>query len=580
MVPDIAKSGHSFKGAMAYYLHDKRQDAASPQPQTAERVAWTETRNLATDDPQTAKRIMIATAMQADQLKEAAGVKTTGRKSNRHVYAYSLAWHPDEAGALDRAEMIRAADSSLKALGADHLQALIVAHTDQKHPHVHVILNRVDPATGKLHSASNDRFKLSEWANQYERERGQILTPAREEKRQLRETFADRSRRQDYAAEKRQQEAARPASDKTPAGMLKAFQEQQRAQHRQEWVDLTAKNTAARNRIYEHHRERVGRAIERHKAETRPIWAAHFRQSREAAQRFETNERTIAGTIRNALAATAQQQATGQIEGRNLLAATFSNALSSPARRAALETVQDMGRAELSQRLKGILDGEVNRIKADRGGALARQRERFDAVRTDMIERQNGERAKIRTAWQQLNATRRQGQQERTDTAPRLVAERDQAAQAVRMNARSNARQWKQEQAEKYRRRKAQDAPAPMEQKPVKSDFDQSRQRIDTPKPHPTTPERVAVPTPQPSPSGLVQPPPSQIVEVPRKDWTAAAPATKDATPAARKDWGQSAAKTAETRAEPAAKDWNAKPASAKPAAQTPRPKRDFDQSM
>ena len=62
MVPDIAKKGHSFNGAFAYYLHDKGAD-------TAERVDWTETRNLMTDDPQAAKQVMIATALQADELK-------------------------------------------------------------------------------------------------------------------------------------------------------------------------------------------------------------------------------------------------------------------------------------------------------------------------------------------------------------------------------------------------------------------------------------------------------------------------------------------------------------------------------
>ena len=64
MVPDIAKKGHSFDGALAYYLHDKGKA-------TAERVGWTLTRNLMTDDPKTAKGIMIATALQSDELKTA-----------------------------------------------------------------------------------------------------------------------------------------------------------------------------------------------------------------------------------------------------------------------------------------------------------------------------------------------------------------------------------------------------------------------------------------------------------------------------------------------------------------------------
>ena len=174
MVPDIAKKGHSFDGAFAYYLHDKGSD-------TTERVGWTETRNLMTDAPQVAKRIMIATALQSDELKAQAGIKATGRTSNAHVYAYSLAWHPDEADGLTKDEMLKAVDQSLKELKADHLQAVIVCHTDQKHPHVHVVLNRVDQNDGRMHPFKNDRLQLSKWANDYERERGHIVTPAREE---------------------------------------------------------------------------------------------------------------------------------------------------------------------------------------------------------------------------------------------------------------------------------------------------------------------------------------------------------------------------------------------------------------
>lgn len=148
--------------------------------------------------------------MQADELKKAAGIKAAGRKSTQSVYAYALAWHPDEAGQIDKAEMLAAADASLKELKADHLQSVIVCHTDQKHPHVHVIINRVDPADGRMHPFKNDRLQLSDWANQYERERGNIVTPAREEKRKKREQYQDKKSRQDYAKEKRAQAAQNP----------------------------------------------------------------------------------------------------------------------------------------------------------------------------------------------------------------------------------------------------------------------------------------------------------------------------------------------------------------------------------
>ena len=48
MIPDIAKRGASFKGALAYYLHDKKLEGEHERF-TSERVAWTETRNRARD---------------------------------------------------------------------------------------------------------------------------------------------------------------------------------------------------------------------------------------------------------------------------------------------------------------------------------------------------------------------------------------------------------------------------------------------------------------------------------------------------------------------------------------------------
>ena len=160
-------------GAAAYLLHDVGEAEA------AERVEWVQTRNLATDDPELAARIMAATAMQADDLKRAAGVKATGRKSNAHVLHFSLAWHEREAEALIPEEMMRAALGAIKALGADDRQALIVAHNDTAHPHVHVLLNRISPEDGRMLSSSKEKLALSKWAEDYERARGEILCQQR-----------------------------------------------------------------------------------------------------------------------------------------------------------------------------------------------------------------------------------------------------------------------------------------------------------------------------------------------------------------------------------------------------------------
>ena len=166
MIAQIANRGTSFKGAGQYYLHDKKAD-------TSERVAWTETRNLMTDNPAMGLRVMAATAMDKDRLKADAGIKATGRKSKGDVYSYSLAWHPDEQGKFNKDEMLQAANDSLDALGAKDHQAVIVAHQDEKHPHLHVIVNIVNPENGKNLNLSNDRKKLHKWSNDWRKERGE-----------------------------------------------------------------------------------------------------------------------------------------------------------------------------------------------------------------------------------------------------------------------------------------------------------------------------------------------------------------------------------------------------------------------
>lgn len=165
MIAKLHKKGQSFAGAAAYLLHDK--DA-----KTNERVAWTKTRNLATDNPQSAWKVMAATAMDQARLKREAGIKNTGRKSKAHVLHLTLSWHPDES--VTRAEMLRAADGALQALGASEHQALFVAHSDEPQAHLHLLLNRVSWRDGRLLSSSKEKLALSKWAESYERDRGEI----------------------------------------------------------------------------------------------------------------------------------------------------------------------------------------------------------------------------------------------------------------------------------------------------------------------------------------------------------------------------------------------------------------------
>ena len=169
MVVKVAAPGRSFAGVAAYCLHDTREPG-EPQPETSKRVEWTDTRNLPTDRPDRAAAMMAATAQAAPDLKRLAGGSAAGRKLEKPVCHYSLNWAPDERP--DRPEMSQAVAESLEVLGLEKHQALVVAHNDTPHRHVHVVVNRVDLETGKVASLDRNHVHLSRWAQQYETVRG------------------------------------------------------------------------------------------------------------------------------------------------------------------------------------------------------------------------------------------------------------------------------------------------------------------------------------------------------------------------------------------------------------------------
>ena len=79
MVVKVAGVGRSFAGVAAYCLHDRREPG-EPQPETSERVEWTDTRNLPTSRGDRAAAVMAA-----PELKRMAGGSAVGRKLEKPV---------------------------------------------------------------------------------------------------------------------------------------------------------------------------------------------------------------------------------------------------------------------------------------------------------------------------------------------------------------------------------------------------------------------------------------------------------------------------------------------------------------
>lgn len=176
MVPNISPNGRSFRGAGAYHLHDKPTDHEL-RPRTSHRIAFTATRNLANEDPRAALDEMWRTAEDAVHLKAISGAHPQGRKNSMPVKTISLAWAPGQTP--NRAEMIAAADGFLRTMGWHGHQAVYAAHDDTAHPHLHIILNRVHPETGRAINDWQERKRAQQWALAYERNQGRLLCTAR-----------------------------------------------------------------------------------------------------------------------------------------------------------------------------------------------------------------------------------------------------------------------------------------------------------------------------------------------------------------------------------------------------------------
>lgn len=178
MIVNISANGTSFRGAGKYYLHDK--DDAAPKhlkPSTDERVVWTDTRNLAHDNPDRAMDEMWATADMQVALKMASGVRLSGRPCDSPVKTISLSWHPSETVMPEH--MVAAADQLLTHMGWQDHQAVYIGHKDTAHPHMHIVLNRVHPETGRTLDDYKERVRANEWALSYELEQGRVLCEKR-----------------------------------------------------------------------------------------------------------------------------------------------------------------------------------------------------------------------------------------------------------------------------------------------------------------------------------------------------------------------------------------------------------------
>src|SRR5438552_9377800 len=122
-----------------------------------ERVAWTAGRNLGTDDPEVAAALMQATA-------------NANLDIDCPVYHLTINYDREDPVTPERMQAV--ADRVLADLGLAEHQALLVAHRDRAHPHIHIMVNRVHPDTGVAWDRWKDRPRIERALRELERELG------------------------------------------------------------------------------------------------------------------------------------------------------------------------------------------------------------------------------------------------------------------------------------------------------------------------------------------------------------------------------------------------------------------------
>lgn len=388
MIIRIQASGSSFRGAGQYYLHDKAANASmakDEKPRTDERVWFTDTRNLMSTDPELAFDEMWRTADDQAYLKKAAGVRTSGRACSEPVKTLSLSWHKDDAPTPEH--MIAAADKLIQHMGWQEHQAVYVGHNDTEHRHIHIILNRVHPDTGRTLDDFRERRRAQSWALAYEKEHQNIRCEQRELNAAERE---HRAAQLDGAGQEVVRRHPAPANDHLPHNVVlltrpeeRAFaaHEQAREKHDQtQRTDLKTEQRAEREAFFKDGAKLFKATRHAVYDEVRKEYAPEWRQyhkEREAAERAaEAASKTAVTRALHFAGRGEWDQARDAFDDRDSVLKDVAREF-------------DARRAELRQR-------QTEDLRERQGDACDALRDIRDVQYQELLQRQRGERAAAR----------------------------------------------------------------------------------------------------------------------------------------------------------------------------------------
>lgn len=159
MIANQIAFGESFQANIHYNLYGNK---AEPNPH---KCAWHVSKNMFTDDLDAAGKIMEATASQS--------------KTPKPAYHFSIDWDRSEERFLNQEKCVEAADKVLEKIGLAEHQALYFWHVDADHPHMHVVVNRVNEHTGKAWDMWKSKENLERATHEVAQEMAFLQVPGK-----------------------------------------------------------------------------------------------------------------------------------------------------------------------------------------------------------------------------------------------------------------------------------------------------------------------------------------------------------------------------------------------------------------
>lgn len=405
---DLAR-GRSFKGLASYLLHDASEDEGEHQA-SAERVGWTQSHNLNDASADKAWRLMVATSKSADALKKAAGETNVGAKNTKPVYHYVITW----PAADQPSEQLQkqAVAESLKTLKLDEHQALAVQHLDGQAPHVHVMVNLINPENGTTPKLSYTKRNLRKWANEFELKHGLQVTQgsaANAVKRTNGEAVdARRKSRNVYEQEQREGKDRRTAWLRDRSSRVAQDLQRQnkalQARHTAEWAKIKGGYYARRDGLYAAEKDDVAKAITQVKDHFKPKWAAVYQNNRERLKQFEQSERSAFMQIFTATTTFLQARR----EGKNVLR-SLDSAMSATARRELIERWNRQDKDKLKKEVNQEISSAVQLIREGADIKISGNRTAFLDQCGELKHQQQAARSVQREKWREYSVNRRSG---------------------------------------------------------------------------------------------------------------------------------------------------------------------------